>query len=1344
MEEKNHKQESNHSQSHNRIDPLQAFSLYNQEDKVCGLPPLLFESRLKKVERSYHQHDTMPRRQKNHHHQGCKITLDHEDGLIESAAGSRPDKPAFGKVYGIVSHLSPNNDSGVSTNSMESSPVLSLPPTPLRPSACSVSSFPHKAQLIQYSNPLQEEMSDSNNRIMYYDLHHPDPTSSLSSPSWPQQFSYPSQIRQDDQAVYANCAVPMPNNDLNSIRFLNSMRAEREKDERSLDEWVTGDLRLSGCQVFRANPFIVSSSSGSESNLFSPGDHESGFPSPSSAPASSTPASSSSQDRVARVRDQRVQEEQPNPGDLNSKKKIPDERDSDRMIRQRRHPHQTHSQRRMGEEKLIQHSNEFNGLSTECNNGSLDRETVKSGPPPAITSSSSSSAPPHVRCASSPSSAPQTNVASSDTESDSPASEPANLESAFPDYDSLDGDHDEYVDDVRVTQRNMNGNHHHRNHLQSLNSSSFTHQNSRRDKKGSIFNKSNNGGDFLSSSQSQSSESSSEPVEDCSSTEFSSPDASDDFIFTASVSVMDRVKIFEKSHDLRRSHSYDKYEEGKRLMALHQELFQEKQRRKHQNQVFRVSAKACPILPVAGTSIGCFNASSGRAVTVPASKEPSCYVTACHPKSGHCNKSHDHILTGKSAASHHQQHFMLSRTASDSGTRSFLPKHKKAISSSSHHNHRHIHYDHNSSLTTASNTSSDDDCCSKPEVKSIISKNYAKSNYSTDIHQNERIKCISQRDSNAGSPDSGYPASPCNRKPQIPMIFRMERALKHKKDPFLEAHSVRTNDALTELENMYNDIGLKDDEDLLDRAERRDLPEKFQLMRFQNQLKDLDRNEEKRRVPGLLPPPHPKKKPEPIYANLRELRESGTEPESHALMEIANYEKQDVNSRSEDDTYSAYGNTEEESQVWRKSILGSDYKRCPPPRRSAVPDIVCDDLAVRKLNSVASGSLSSGVGDVKKLPTPSYLLCSPVFTPSLSVSCGKLDLIPSNSDLMKGGIEGEPNIELDDLSYRRQMQSEAANVLPPHPPFGIPKEVVDYSTGSDYVHAEIKLEEKKKVFYHVKSVKNDMAFRNLRKDDDSTQPNSPPLLPVTTYNMMLINVRKQLRATRSLSSNINKIGHTDHATKIFWDRRPSLVKSASYGIPSTPSETSSFSPSPKNQTVSTSEEKAIPKQSENNYLSVDTQVSDDDVTVKSIDVMDGQPENSIATPFCDDNGKDRDNSPDNPFKKLLKEVSGNQINLIQTSSTTTSPFAPLKYLEELKSRRKNPFILMDNRMKSRGNVVHDPSPKDDVTASHVSPDVIQNLPRDRERGNLEESNLDQKLHYHETKGALNDPLENNR
>lgn len=182
-----------------------------------------------------------------------------------------------------------------------------------------------------------------------------------------------------------------------------------------------------------------------------------------------------------------------------------------------------------------------------------------------------------------------------------------------------------------------------------------------------------------------------------------------------------------------------------------------------------------------------------------------------------------------------------------------------------------------------------------------------------------------------------------------------------------------------------------------------------------------------------------------------------------------------------------------------------------------MPDLLSDDLAVRRYNKPGGGSSPDALKNV-----PSYLLCSPAFTPTLPGEEIYHDF-------------GEPNIEKDDWSYRRLTQAEAApaNTLPPPPPFGIPNMPTQChnSIANDYVRAELDPIEKKKVYYHVKPfaphlVRDDMAFRNYRKDQSSPETrksDSPPLLPVTTRNVLLINAKKSLRATRSLSTIINNV-----------------------------------------------------------------------------------------------------------------------------------------------------------------------------------------------------------------------------
>ncbi|KAL1421899.1 hypothetical protein MTO96_022609 [Rhipicephalus appendiculatus] len=190
--------------------------------------------------------------------------------------------------------------------------------------------------------------------------------------------------------------------------------------------------------------------------------------------------------------------------------------------------------------------------------------------------------------------------------------------------------------------------------------------------------------------------------------------------------------------------------------------------------------------------------------------------------------------------------------------------------------------------------------------------------------------------------------------------------------------SANLETALNELEEIYNSLRLNEDEDLLFRAERRDLPTKFQLNR-----------------PGA----------------------------DTVLPEVAYPLKR---SCSDD-----------------MSFITGLRQRAPSFRRSAIPDKVADDLANRRLAQPQPPARNGA-----HTPPPR-----------------------------------EPDIEKDDMSYRNYTQADALRVPPPQPPFGIPL-VPTQGTTCDYIRARPpdapRPLTRPKV--HPDLVRDDMAFRNLRKD----------------------------------------------------------------------------------------------------------------------------------------------------------------------------------------------------------------------------------------------------------------------
>lgn len=185
-------------------------------------------------------------------------------------------------------------------------------------------------------------------------------------------------------------------------------------------------------------------------------------------------------------------------------------------------------------------------------------------------------------------------------------------------------------------------------------------------------------------------------------------------------------------------------------------------------------------------------------------------------------------------------------------------------------------------------------------------------------------------------------------------------------------------------------------------------------------------------------------------------------------------------------------------------------------RRSRVADVEKDDMAFRKLNRERSLTINNPQAVVSKV---SYLLASPVY-----------NTYEEEVDVDNKENKGkEPDITLDDVVYRSvKHANNTLKVIEPQPPFGIPLGPVSPGANSDYLHAvpettPEKVVKRKKI---PDLVKDDLAFRNLRKDG-----NKEPALPQLTGDDFVnnntakfdYNSLKKRRAIRSLSANISNL-----------------------------------------------------------------------------------------------------------------------------------------------------------------------------------------------------------------------------
>ena len=277
---------------------------------------------------------------------------------------------------------------------------------------------------------------------------------------------------------------------------------------------------------------------------------------------------------------------------------------------------------------------------------------------------------------------------------------------------------------------------------------------------------------------------------------------------------------------------------------------------------------------------------------------------------------------------------------------------------------------------------------------------------------------------------------------------------------------------------MYKKLKLSD-QDLLDRAERRDLPTKFQLMRFSSA--------------SQMPPVSPT----PVAAKSDEEQ---TRSKTH------NPSTNELNKRR---PISAFYNQFQFQQ-----------QKTPPVRRSAVPDLVADDQAVRRLNSplpprTPTSSFQALHQNTPIAPASAYLDTTPAYA-------NQLQMQHSKKKNIYGRLEFDPIV--DDVQYRKLSQNQS-HISAPHPPIGTPLNAhhIKPNPTNDYLHS-------------LKS--NDMAVRTLRKDKDYSVNQSNPfakvlhhsgqsfyrddddLLPETTSNY-LVNIKKKLKPTRSMTLMAN-------------------------------------------------------------------------------------------------------------------------------------------------------------------------------------------------------------------------------
>lgn len=191
------------------------------------------------------------------------------------------------------------------------------------------------------------------------------------------------------------------------------------------------------------------------------------------------------------------------------------------------------------------------------------------------------------------------------------------------------------------------------------------------------------------------------------------------------------------------------------------------------------------------------------------------------------------------------------------------------------------------------------------------------------------------------------------------------------------------------------------------------------------------------------------------------------------------------------------------------------------PRRKKIAkknrqfDRKADDMAYRKINKDRSHTISDPQSVTSRI---SYLMTSPVHGVNPEI------------EQLQERQGNEPDITRDDVVYRNvKHANQSLKILDPQPPFGIPVGPITPAANSDYLHAvpdniERPVYKPRKI---PDIVKDDLAFRNLRKDSNK-EPALPLLSPEDFKNNNSpldnkIDYFKKRRAVRSLSANIGSL-----------------------------------------------------------------------------------------------------------------------------------------------------------------------------------------------------------------------------
>ena len=311
--------------------------------------------------------------------------------------------------------------------------------------------------------------------------------------------------------------------------------------------------------------------------------------------------------------------------------------------------------------------------------------------------------------------------------------------------------------------------------------------------------------------------------------------------------------------------------------------------------------------------------------------------------------------------------------------------------------------------------------------------------------------------------------------------------------------------AICELEDIYRSLNLAGDEDLLDRAERRDLPTVHQQLILRSKL-------------GLI----------------------AAESSACSGSELDSGPCGGFGVTSDLDTmlnWSVSGSFESLNTTTNSSC-GQPRSRAPPRRRSGVPDKVTDDMAVRRITAATRQSSQTRDHDLAA-QSGSYLLLA-----AADERDGKRNghADGGSSSSSSGGQASEPDVVLDDVAFRHIRTANNLGPRVPDPqPFGIPLGPVALASPTDYLHASVTPEQHalRPLLHATKYpdlVRDDLAFRNLRKDPSGQNLAHHPVntdklddllretsTPPSSGRLGNNSAAAKKRAVRSLSANIGQL-----------------------------------------------------------------------------------------------------------------------------------------------------------------------------------------------------------------------------